>query len=110
MNMYIIPGKDSFEQLLEKMNNGVVITDLAGMHAGVDFITTNFSLQAKGYLVENGKKVRALTLITIAGNFLDMMKEVEAVGNDLDWKAHTIAAPSILFKSAAIGGSDHGDA
>lgn len=110
MNMYIVPGQDSFDQLLEKMGNGVVITDLAGMHAGVDFITTNFSLQAKGYLVENGKKVRALTLITVAGNFLDMMKNVEAVGSDLEWKAHTVAAPSILFKSAAIGGSDNADA
>lgn len=106
MNMYIVPGQDSFDQLLAKMDNGVVITELAGMHAGVDPVSTNFSLQAKGFLVENGKKVRPLTLITIAGNFLELMNDVEAVGNDLKWETRSIACPSILFKKAAIGGNE----
>lgn len=108
MNMYIVPGKESFDELVKQMDNGVVITDLAGMHAGIDFITTNFSLQAQGYLVENGKKTRPLTLITIAGNFLALMNEVVAVGNDLEWKANTTACPAILFKEAAIGGTTNG--
>lgn len=105
-NLYIVPGQDNFDTLLKTMDNGVVITELAGMHAGIDFITTNFSLQAKGYLVENGQKVRPLTLITIAGNFLDLMKKVMAVGDDLVWETRTIACPSILFSEAAIGGNE----
>ncbi len=105
MNLYIVPGKDSLEQLEEKMGNGVVITELAGMHAGVEFVSGNFSLQARGYLVENGHKVRPLTLITVAGNFFELMKNVEAVGNDLDWSYKTLVCPSILFRSAAISGS-----
>lgn len=106
MNMYIVPGKKSFDELVAEMGNGVVIDSLAGMHAGVDFVSANFSLQAKGYLVENGEKKRPLTLITIAGNFLDLMKRVQAVGNDLDWKAHSVTCPSILFESAAVGGNE----
>lgn len=106
MNMYIEPGQDSFDELLKKMDNGVVITELAGMHAGVDPVSTNFSLQARGCLVENGQKVRPLTLITIAGNFLELMKDVEAVGDDLKWETRSIACPSILFKKAAIGGNE----
>lgn len=106
MNLYIVPGQDSFDTLLKTMNNGVVITELAGMHAGIDFVSTNFSLQAKGYLVENGQKVRPLTLITIAGNFLEMMNNIVAVGNDLKWEMRSIASPSILFAQAAIGGTE----
>lgn len=106
MNMYIVPGKDSLKELEEKMNDGVVITDLAGMHAGVDFVSGNFSLQARGYLVKNGKKERPLTLITVAGNFFDLMSSVEAVGSDLDWSYKGLVCPSILFKSAAIGGNE----
>lgn len=106
MNLWIVPGQDDFDTLVKTMDNGVVITELAGMHAGVDFITTNFSLQAKGYLVEHGEKVRPLTLITIAGNFLDLMKKAKAVGNDLEWKLRSVAAPSILFEEAAIGGNE----
>lgn len=106
MNMYIVPGKDDEEELEALIGDGVVITNLAGMHAGVDPVTTNFSLQARGYLVENGKRVRPLTLITIAGNFMQMMNDVEAVGNNLEWKFSSIACPSILFEKLAIGGQE----
>lgn len=110
MNLYVVPGKDSLKELEEIMGNGIVITELAGMHAGVEFVSGNFSLQARGYLVENGKKVRPLTLITVAGNFFELMKNVEAVGNDLDWSYKSLVCPSILFKSAAVAGSEETDA
>ena len=106
MNLYIQNGDQSFDQLLAKMDNGVVITDLQGMHAGVDFVSGNFSLQAKGYLVENGQKVRPLTLITVAGNFFDLLNDVWAVGDDLEWQLRSITSPSILFRKAAIGGNE----
>lgn len=106
MNIYIVPGKNSPEALEEQIRNGVVITDLAGMHAGVDFISGNFSLQAKGFLVENGKRTRPLTLITIAGNYFELMKKVTALGNDLDWSYHSMACPSIAFEEAAITGKE----
>lgn len=106
MNLYIQNGDQSFEKLLKEMDNGVVITDLQGMHAGVDFVSGNFSLQAKGYLVENGQKVRPLTLITVAGNFFDLLSDVWAVGDDLEWQLRSITSPSILFRKAAIGGNE----
>lgn len=105
-NMYIVPGKDTLQQLEEKMGTGVVVTELNGMHAGVDFVSGLFSLQARGYLVENGHKVRPLTLFTVAGNFFDMMKDVIAVGSDLDWSYRTLACPSILFGAASIAGQE----
>ncbi len=106
MNLYIVPGEKSLKKLEEEMQDGVVITELAGMHAGVEFVSGNFSLQARGYLVVNGKKVRPLTLITVAGNFFELMNDVVAVGNDLDWSYKMVVCPSILFGSAAIAGSE----
>lgn len=106
MNLYIQPGDESMDQLIEQMGNGVIITDLGGMHAGVDFVSTNFSLQAQGYLVENGKKVRPLTLITVAGNFIELMNNVVAVGNNLKWETRNVCAPAILFKEVSIGGNE----
>lgn len=106
LNLYIVPGKDSLKELEERMGNGVEITELAGMHAGVDPVSGNFSLQARGWLIEHGEKVRPLTLITVAGNFNDLMNHVEAVGNDLDWTYHSTVCPSILFSECAIAGSE----
>ena len=103
-NFYIQPSDVSFEQLLETMDCGLVIDELNGLHAGLNPITTDFSLQAAGYYVENGKIVKPVNLITVAGNFLDMMKEVEAVGSDLEDALSSASAPSILFKNLSISG------
>ena len=84
--------------------DGYVITDLAGLHAGIDFVTTNFSLQCSGYWVKDGKRDHSVSLVTVAANFLEMMKQVTAVGSDLDWKYHSIVTPSIAFQGCAISG------
>ncbi|MBQ9611239.1 MAG: TldD/PmbA family protein [Lachnospiraceae bacterium] len=104
MNCYIKPGEKTLDQLCEDMQEGIVVTDLAGLHAGLDHVTGDFSLQCSGYLVENGKRSRSVTLITAAGNFLEMMKNVTAVGSDLDWNYHSVVCPSIAFEGCAISG------
>lgn len=105
-NLYIVPGKKDLKALEETMQDGIVITDLMGMHAGIDFVTTNFSLQARGYLIKDGKKDRPVTLITIAGNFLDLMNHVQEAGSDLDWSYRSVAAPSVLFDGIAVSGKE----
>ena len=103
-NCCILPGEKSLAELYAEMGDGLVITRLAGLHAGLNHVTTDFSLQCSGYLVQNGRRDRCVTLVTVAGNFLDLMKKVTAVGSDLDWEYRSIACPSILFESCAIAG------
>lgn len=104
MNMYIEPSDKSFDELVQDMGTGFVITDLEGLHAGIDFVTTNFSLQCRGYWVENGVRKDNITLVTVASNFMDMMKQVKDVANDLEWEYHGIVSPSISFEGLAISG------
>ena len=103
-NIFIEPGDRSPEDLMQCIGDGLVIIDLAGLHAGLDHVTGDFSLQCAGYRVKNGQRAENVTLITIAGNFLTMMQNVLAVGNDLDWKAGTAACPSVAFGELSVGG------
>ncbi|MBQ6197469.1 MAG: TldD/PmbA family protein [Lachnospiraceae bacterium] len=103
-NCMIVPGEKSLEELCEEMGEGLVITDLAGLHAGIDPVTTDFSLQCSGYFVKDGKKAFGVTLVTVAANYLELMKNVVAVGSDLEWSYRSIACPSVLFTGAAISG------
>lgn len=103
-NLYIKQGTLSFEELVKQMDHGVIITDLSGLHAGLNDITTDFSIQSEGFYVEHGKLVKPLSLITIAGNFMDMMSHVCAVGNDLKTNLSGVLCPSILFESLTISG------
>ena len=104
MNCCIKPGQKSLDELCQEMKEGLVITDLAGLHSGIDFVSTNFSLQASGYYVKDGKRAQSITLITVADSFMNLMNKVVEVGNDLDWKYHSVVCPSIYFKECAISG------
>ena len=103
-NCCIVPGEKSLDELCADMKDGFVITDLAGLHAGINFVTTNFSVQCSGYWVKDGVRDHSVSLVTIAANYLEMMKDVTAVGSDLEWGYGSIACPSVAFRSCAIAG------
>ena len=103
-NCMIVPGEKSLEELCEEMGEGLVIKDLQGLHAGINPVTTDFSLQCSGYYVKDGKKAHGVTLVTIAANYLELMKNVVSVGSDLEWTYLPVACPSVLFTGAAISG------
>ncbi len=103
-NMYIEPGTLDFEQLFEGIESGIYITEVAGTHSGINQINGDFSLQSQGYLIENGKITSPVKLITIAGNFFEMLKNVSALGNDLKINYMGIGSPSLLIKGLAVSG------
>jgi len=105
-NFYIAPGNTSFEDSVKSMVKGLIITDLQGTHAGTSSVSGDFSLQASGYLVENGKIVRPVSLITVAGNYLELLQDVTEVCDDLKMHFGFIGSPSLKIKSLAIAGDE----
>lgn len=103
-NLYVENGDTGYDDMIAKMDKGIIITELNGLHAGLNTMTTQFSLQAAGFYVEGGKIQRPINLITVAGVFLDMMKDITCVGNDLKFQLSGIGSPSILFPALAISG------
>lgn len=105
-NLYITPGEKSYDELVQSMEKGVIITSLAGLHSGTNTISGDFSVAAEGYYVEAGKIVKPVEQITVAGNFYELLKNIEAVGNDLKFFSlgASIGAPSVLIKELSIAG------
>ena len=106
-NFHFQPSEVSFDDLLNKTGDGLMITDLQGMHAGANPITGDFSLAAKGFTVKNGKLADPVSQITVAGNFYQLLKDVEAVGNDLEFRAPGVScygSPSILIGNLSVAG------
>ena len=103
-NLYIKPGNFKYEDAIKIMKKGIVITDLAGTHAGANPISGDFSLQASGFLVENGEIIRPVALITVAGNYLDLLKDVTQVCDDLKFNFSYVGSPSLLIKSLMVSG------
>ena len=103
-NFYIEPGVNSLEEMTKKIDKGLIITDLAGLHSGANSITGDFSLAAKGFYIENGVKTHPVEQITVAGNFFTLLTDIEEVGNDLKFPMSSVGSPSILVKELSIAG------
>ncbi len=105
---YMQPSSMTRDELLAKAGTAVLITFMKGAHAGANAVTGDFSLESKGYLVENGKIVRAVEGITVAGNFFQMMQDITAVADDLKISsedgASCCGAPTVLVRDLAIAG------
>lgn len=94
-NFFFKPGEKDLAALMADMGDGLVITDLAGLHAGANPTSGDFSLLSKGYQVKNGQRVGAVEQITVAGNFYQMLKNICAVGSDLLFPGSSTGSPSV---------------
>ncbi|WP_305813311.1 metalloprotease PmbA [Photobacterium leiognathi] len=92
---------ESFEQMLKKMDRGLLVTELMGQ--GVNIVTGDYSRGAAGFWVENGQIQFPVSEITIAGNLKDMMQNIVAIGNDTETRSQILTG-SMLLDSMKIAG------
>lgn len=100
-NLTLEPGATGFDELLRRMDNGLVVTEMMGM--GVNTVTGDYSRGAAGFRVENGKLAEPVQEITVAGNLRSMFAGIVALGNDLDTRS-SIRTPSILIDRMTVAG------
>ena len=102
---YLEKSDRSEVSLFDEAGRGIYITDVEGLHAGLDQISGDFSVGAKGFLIENGKKGKAVTNITVAGNFFDLLKDIVAVADNNRFNDYAeFSSPSIYVKSLSVSG------
>ena len=103
----IAPGEYTEDELLQKLENGLYITELKGLHAGADAVTGDFSIESSGFLVENGKRTVPVRGFTVAGNFFELLKAVDGVANEVEMglsAISAIAAPDLLVRGLSVAG------
>ena len=58
-------------------------------------------------MIEGGKKTYAVKAFTVAGNFYEMLKQIEAVGSNFrmdSFGSTSFGSPSVLVKGLSIAG------
>ena len=98
------PGKKTLDDLFAEVGDGVYITGVTGLHSGMNPQSGDFSLQASGFEIKNGKKGKPFDLITASGNLLEVFKDVQEVGSDVKISPNGVATPSLLIKKIAVAG------
>lgn len=107
INLYVEPGQKNFDELVRSLGDGIIVLSLDGLHAGANAISGNFSLSAKGLRVENGTITHGVEQITISGNFLDLLRNIEDVGSDVRAFVgpSTVVTPSVVVRTLDIAGA-----
>jgi PmbA protein len=103
-NFYIKPGETSLDELFNECGNGFYLTEVQGLHAGINVINGDFSLQAQGYEIVDRKLGKPVNLIVASGNIKKLLNEVISIGNDLNFKTGSVGAPSLLVSEVSISG------
>ena len=102
-NLKVSANAGDRSSLLSGMGRGLLVTELMGQ--GVNGVTGDYSRGAAGFWIENGQIAYPVDGITIAGNLKQMFANIEAVGNDIDPRAH-VATGSILIGKMTVAGND----
>ena len=98
------PGNISLDEIIKNTKEAIMITDVTGLHAGVNAISGDFNLQCSGYYIKNGKIERALTLMVLSGNFKDMLNNVKEIASDIEYN-NGMAMPSLVINNMNISGN-----
>jgi PmbA protein len=106
-NLVLEPGELTLEELIEQASDGVYVTEVAGLHSGVNPVTGRYSVGASGRTISGGELAEPLREFTIAGDLLGTLAAVTAVGSELRWVPFggSVKTAPMLVGEMAIGGS-----
>ena len=113
-NTFIEAGKDKPEDILASTQSGLYVQSLSG--GSVNPVTGMFNFTCReSYMIENGKKTTPVKGATLIGNCLDVISNIDAVGDDLDFgpgicgkgQAAEVTAgqPTVRIRGINVGGS-----
>lgn len=101
LNIIVQNGDVDREKLISGIKNGFYVKGLRGI--GTDTPTGTYSCGASGFWIKDGEIAFPVDGVTLGGNALDLLKNIEAVANDLDLRGG-LNSPSFKIVEMTIGG------
>jgi PmbA protein len=106
-NLVIEPGEEDLAGLVRLAGNGLYVTEVAGLHSGVNPVSGIFSVGATGRLITGGELGQPVRELTIASDLVSMLRAVQAVGSEGRWVPFggSVKAPPVLIEEMSVSGS-----
>jgi PmbA protein len=106
-NLVVAAGEATLDRLVEQAGNGLLVTDVAGLHSGVNPVSGTFSVGASGRLIEGGERGTPVRELTIASDLVSMLRAVQAVGSEARWVPFggSVKAVPLLIGEMSVSGA-----
>ena len=103
--LQLTPGTKSQEELIAGIDEGVLIYSVQGLHSGVNPVSGDFSTGASGLMIRNGKIAEPVREFTIASTLQNMLKNMVAIGGDVDWLPARAVGVSVVIEGITMSGA-----
>ncbi len=100
----LVPGTDSREELFKKINRGVFIRGVNGLHSGVNPVSGDFSVGAYGHRIHDGALGEPFREATIASTLQKMLLDIIEIGGDFEFLPDGTGMASIAIDDVALSG------
>jgi PmbA protein len=100
-NLIVKPTAGPLAELIASSNRAFVVGELLGQ--GVNIVTGDYSRGAAGFWVEHGAIVHAVNEVTIAGNLAELLRQIQAVGSDVDVRG-AVRSGAVLVDGLTLAG------
>jgi PmbA protein len=97
-------GSKSQAEIIASIEDGVLVQEMSGLHSGVNPISGDFSVGATGLRIRNGQLAEPIREFTIGSTIQRMLKDLVAVGNDLEWSYGSAIQVTLAIGDVAMAG------
>lgn len=99
------PGTESQAEIMARVGDGLLVQGISGVHSGVNAVSGDFSVGAEGLMIRGGALAEPVREITVASTIQRMLRDVLAVGNDLEWLPGSAAGVTLAIADMSMSGA-----
>jgi PmbA protein len=94
-------GSKAQAEILKDVGDAILVTGFIGGNSNPT--TGDYSLGVQGFRIRGGERAEPIAEMNIAGNMLDLLKKLAAVGND-PWPYSGLRTPTLVFDGVQFAG------
>ncbi len=102
------PGSTPQAELIGRIQDGVLVQEVSGLHSGVNPVSGDFSTGIEGLLIRGGELAEPVREVTIASTMQKMLADVVAVGSDVEFFPMEAAGVSLAIGDVTVSGGGAG--
>ncbi len=101
----IEPGELSQEEIVGRIDHGLLVQSVSGVHSGVNAVSGDFSVGAEGVMIRSGSLAEPVREVTVASTIQKMLQHVSFIGSDIDWLPGSATGLTLAIDDMSMSGS-----
>lgn len=100
----LAPGVGDLGQIVGEVGEGLLVTELSGLHSGVNIVSGDLSVGIEGRMIRGGEPAEAVAEVTVASTIQRMLTDVVRIGGDLTYFPWEATGVTMAIADMAMSG------